>query len=262
MTASELSHAALRFLGLIGFYPSRFLLTNPFKIMEFEAIARLAEIEHGDKVLDVGCGTGAQAMLAARRCSSVVGGDIDSHSVHTARRSSVFSKNSSSVDFIISDASALPFVPGSFDKVVSYCVLEHIPKWKQVLRNMHDCLSCGGTLVISVDSLSLIDDPYLKEKHAREHSVFKYFDGKTLEEALKEAGFDEIVVAQLLTSERSRDLFIKGIEKGFNYSLTAAIIEYVLLKINENGGHRQQEKGLFLIARAISKSSLRDKTCN
>jgi SAM-dependent methyltransferase len=253
MTASEFSHAALRFLGLIGHYPSRILLPHPFKIMEFEAVAKLAEIEHGDRVLDVGCGTGALTMLVARRSSSVVGGDISSHSVQTARRSSGFSKNKSNVDFVISDASALPFIPGSFDKVVSYCVLEHIPKWKQALRNMHDCLSCGGTLVISVDSLDLIDDPYLKEKHAREYSVFKYFDRKTLEEALKEAGFDDIVVAQLLTSERSRDLFIKGTEKSFKYNLMATVIEYLLLKINENGEHKQQEKGIFLVARAISK---------
>jgi ubiquinone/menaquinone biosynthesis C-methylase UbiE len=70
----------------------------------------------GDRVLDVCCGTGAQAIEYGRQGISAVGIDIDPDMLRVARRNRV-SQNLRNVSFYLSDATALPFQDNVFDSV-------------------------------------------------------------------------------------------------------------------------------------------------
>ena len=71
----------------------------------------------GSHVLDVACGTGNLAVLAARRGCVVSGIDIASNLIDQARTRAA--AEGLHIDFKEGDAEALPFVGGQFDLVVS-----------------------------------------------------------------------------------------------------------------------------------------------
>jgi SAM-dependent methyltransferase len=77
-------------------------------------------IEAGDRVLDVGCGTGRSSRDAARRAhaGSVLGVDLSSRMLDDARRRSA-DEGLSNVAFLQADAQVHPFEPGSFDVAIS-----------------------------------------------------------------------------------------------------------------------------------------------
>ncbi|ROO87112.1 methyltransferase family protein [Actinocorallia herbida] len=81
----------------------------------------LAEgVESGDRVLDVGCGTGATTIAAARRAgpeSECVGVDISAPMIAAARERAA--REGSRASFVLADAQEHAFAPGSFDTIVS-----------------------------------------------------------------------------------------------------------------------------------------------
>jgi SAM-dependent methyltransferase len=114
----------------------------------------LAELLHrdtrypaGSRVLECGCGTGAQTVLLAAgspeaRITSV---DISPVSLELARRR-VQEAGYSNVAFQRADIFNLPFEDGSFDHVFVCFVLEHLPDPVGALRAVKRVLRRGGTL--------------------------------------------------------------------------------------------------------------------
>src|ERR1041385_6486581 len=81
-----------------------------------EFMARLP-LQPGSRVLDVACGTGNLAVVAARRGCVVSGIDIATNLIDQAR--SRAAAESLQIDYKEGDAEALPFLASSFDFVVS-----------------------------------------------------------------------------------------------------------------------------------------------
>jgi SAM-dependent methyltransferase len=81
-----------------------------------EFIARL-ELEPGDEVLDVACGTGNLALPAARAGATVTGVDIAPNLIAQAKARAAEEKQS--ILFDVGDAEALPYADNEFDIAVS-----------------------------------------------------------------------------------------------------------------------------------------------
>jgi SAM-dependent methyltransferase len=80
-----------------------------------------ARLAPGLRVLDLACGQGVPALDEARKVDpggSVVGIDISAASVSLARQFAA-TERLSNASFQVADAGALPFQPGSFDRVTS-----------------------------------------------------------------------------------------------------------------------------------------------
>ena len=89
---------------------------------------RLARIQRGDRVLDVGCGTGSLAIAAARvagREGRVVGIDPSPEMIRWARTKARLRR--APVEFIATAGEALPFPAASFDVVTVSLVLHQLP---------------------------------------------------------------------------------------------------------------------------------------
>jgi SAM-dependent methyltransferase len=100
-------------------------------------------------ILDVGCGDGhfAQAVLApSRRQVLDAGFDPWLPSVREAKSTGAYRMT------LACGGEAMPFRDGSFNTVVSNCVLEHIPPLQSTLREISRVLAPGGSLVITVPS--------------------------------------------------------------------------------------------------------------
>lgn len=105
----------------------------------------------GERVCDMGCGTGSEALLAARLVGPtgrVVGLDLVPEMLDLAwrgaRRAAV-----ANVDFVQADAAAVPLSDASFDVVVSNGVLNMVVDKEQALADAYRLLRPGGRLHVA-----------------------------------------------------------------------------------------------------------------
>jgi SAM-dependent methyltransferase len=110
-------------------------------------VADAAGIRPGDKVLDVGCGTGVLAREALRRAGQkgrVVGLDLNEGMLAVAARAEP------EIEWRRGDAASLPFKDASFDVVVSQFALMYFPDRAACLRQMWRTLAPAGRLSVAV----------------------------------------------------------------------------------------------------------------
>jgi ubiquinone/menaquinone biosynthesis C-methylase UbiE len=106
-----------------------------------------ARVASGDRVLDVGCGTGVLARTAADRVaaeSQVTGLDRNEGMLAVARRLRP------KIDWRQGDATALPFRDASYDVVMSQFALMYFPDRIAALKEMVRVLRPGGQFAIAV----------------------------------------------------------------------------------------------------------------
>jgi ubiquinone/menaquinone biosynthesis C-methylase UbiE len=114
--------------------------------------ADLARIQSGEKMLDVGCGTGTLAMEVARRVGAtghVFG--IDPGEQQIARARSKAARRNLSIEFRIGVIEHLDFPDQTFDVVLSTIMMHHLSDTlkRQGLAEIARVLKPGGRLVIA-----------------------------------------------------------------------------------------------------------------
>lgn len=113
-----------------------------------DAFVRFAGLEDGERVLDLGCGTGSltAAILAARADVDVLGVDPSPAFVNAARDRF----RDSSARFETGDAQHLPAADGGFDRVLAMLVLNFVPDPASAAREMRRVTRPGGHLAACV----------------------------------------------------------------------------------------------------------------
>ncbi len=109
-----------------------------------DRLAAALDPQAGDRWLDVGCGTGAVALRAARAGADVTGLDIAPTLVETARRRA--SEEGLAIRFDVGDAEALPYEDASFDKVSSSMGVIFAPTHAAAASELARVLPSGGRL--------------------------------------------------------------------------------------------------------------------
>ena len=116
----------------------------------------LVELLHGDvrypagsKVLEVGCGVGAQTLPLAGRnpAAQFTAVDVSAESIAEARRR-VDAAGVANVVFRQADLWSLPFAPASFDHAFVCFVLEHLDRPLEALIGLRGLLRPGGTITV------------------------------------------------------------------------------------------------------------------
>ena len=111
----------------------------------------VAGVRAGEDVLDVACGTGAVARVAAERVGAsgrVTGLDLNAGMLAVAR--SLPAPPGAAITWIERSALDTRLPAGSFDVVVCQQGLQFLPDKIAALREMHRVLAPGGRLAISV----------------------------------------------------------------------------------------------------------------
>jgi len=110
----------------------------------------LQDAHEGDRLLDLGCGTGQDALELARvvgENGQVVGVDKSKAMVAEARRR--VARSSVPVCFIVGDAYELPFRADSFDGCRADRVFQHLDDPRRAISELVRVCRPGGGLVIS-----------------------------------------------------------------------------------------------------------------
>jgi SAM-dependent methyltransferase len=233
-----------------GVLPSRFLWLNPFKIVEYEELLRGIDIRPADIILDLGCGGGPQDLLLARKAARVVGIDVAGAEIARARARAATYAPRRNVEFHCTPLEKAGFEPETFDKIVSFCVLEHIVNREEVLRVAARVLKPGGLLLLSVDSLATVTDPDLIAKHRADHAVVTYFTAPQLRAALEAHGFGGVRIWPIFRGPYAKRMFEAGIRREFRYRRYRKFASLVRLWASEFR-HRRAEHGMFLCASAV-----------
>jgi ubiquinone/menaquinone biosynthesis C-methylase UbiE len=105
------------------------------------------QVAPGSRLLDVGCGSGQLALMAAKDGLHVTGVDIAGNLVERARQRA--EAEGLTADFREGDAEALPFEDGSFDVVTSLIGAMFAPRPDLVAKELLRVCTPGGILAMA-----------------------------------------------------------------------------------------------------------------
>jgi len=190
-----------RFSGSAPENYERYFVPRIGRPMAEELIAR-SGLRPGERVLDVGCGTGAVTRLAKEKVGSgaVTGLDLTPGMLAVARS---VTPSELGITWQEGNAESLPFPDTSFDVVFCGLSLQLIPNKVTALREMRRVLVPGGRLLLSTPGRMPAPFGAIEAALTRHigpgpagfvKAVFSLHDPATLETMIREAGFENVTV--------------------------------------------------------------------
>jgi len=122
-------------------------MNNPLRgfIQRHYEAPRLKRLANGtaDNVLEIGCGQGAGTRIIYDLFGPqrYVGVDLDPRMIRRARKKAHALPNAT---FMQGDVSSLDFPDASFDLVVDFGIVHHVPNWRDALAELHRILKVRG----------------------------------------------------------------------------------------------------------------------
>lgn len=175
----------------------------------------------GQRVLEAGCGVGAQTLTLARRSPQARFTCVDLSGASLAQASAaVHAAGVANVGFTRADVLRLPFAPHSFDHVFVCFLLEHLQRPLDALRALRRVLKPGGSITViegdhgsayfhpdSVEAQQAIGCLVQLQARAGGNALI----GRTLYPMLAQAGFDQVRVSpRMVYVDDSRPHLVEG----------------------------------------------------
>jgi ubiquinone/menaquinone biosynthesis C-methylase UbiE len=178
----------------------------------------------GQAVLDVACGTGVVARLAAERMARgrVVGLDLNPGMLAVARSAS---HAGPPIDWVEGSVLNLPFEDSSFDLVLCQLGLQFFPDRPLALREMRRVLGQSGRIALSVFSAIEQTPP----AYAFVQALDQHFGpGASATKRAEHIFSDAADVATLLTTEGFKDVVVKTVTQRISFP---SVLDYVRFQL-------------------------------
>jgi ubiquinone/menaquinone biosynthesis C-methylase UbiE len=217
-------------------------------------------VRPGDRVIDVGCGTGVVTRDLAQRVGRqgrVVGIDPSRRLIEVAVRRMEEGGLKGRIEFRSADGAALPFPDGSFDLVVASAVFSHVPNGVEVLAEMVRVARAGGTVVVfdhDIDTIVINAD----NRELTRRIVHAYCDryitsgwaGRELYGLFREAALDEIRVLPLTdTSTEFEPHWKRMVERLSSVAVQTGVVSEQEAGVWRGDLERKGHEGRFFASR-------------
>ena len=178
----------------------------------------------GSRVLEAGCGIGAQTVILAQNSPDalITSVDISEDSLRRAEEK-IRHEGITNVTFRQGDIFRLPFEPESFDHIFVCFVLEHLADPQRALGQLHPLLKKGGTItVIEGDHGSAYFHPGDADAHKaidclvelQRRSGGNALIGRQLFPLVTAAGYQDVSVSpRMVYVDSSRPALVEGFTK-------------------------------------------------
>ena len=130
-------------------WAEQMVVNNPLRVVqqriEIPLFKKMMPLKSGAKVLEVGCGRGAGAKLILKKFQPAIlhALDLDIWMMQKAKKY-LTSKERKKVSLYVGDVFRLPFKDGSFNAIMGFGVLHHVPGWRGALHEIARVLKKGG----------------------------------------------------------------------------------------------------------------------
>ncbi|MFB6072852.1 MAG: class I SAM-dependent methyltransferase [Halobacterium sp.] len=188
-------------LGYSGRYQSHLVGSSQRRLADVVGRRLAANVREppGTRVLDVGCGRGGPAVrLADEFGVRATGVDLVPYNVARARENAA--ERGVDAEFVVGDATRLPFGRDSLPAAVSVDALVYLPDRAAVLAELADVLEPGGVLVFTdlvADRDATDADVRAVDRFAAAWDMPELGSRPGYERALADAGFDVLAVEDL-----------------------------------------------------------------
>ena len=205
------------------FYPKKWFL---YRYVELKVKSRKYKVDEPFKILDVGCGTGADVVDLKKmfgRKVEVVGVDVVALEIDVAKEK--IKQHGVWAEVMVYDGENLPFPDHSFDAIYTSDVLGHVKNVDAWLTELSRVLKTGGALAMFAES-KLGKHAYIRNYLLRRgintdpHKEFhiSLYSKEELQEKLRIAGF---AVKKMLSSVYAPGFVSNWIKKRFHPYSTA-----------------------------------------
>jgi ubiquinone/menaquinone biosynthesis C-methylase UbiE len=162
MATSDKSLQTEKFLGqgeIHAQWQSDYLNTDldRFYDLAFADILRVIKARPTDRVLDAGCGYCYHTLRLARSGALITAVDFSNVALTAARQTIAHAGKADKVELKQADLTALPFADNSFEFVISWGVIMHVPEMEKALTELARVLKPGGILVLCENNLRSLD---------------------------------------------------------------------------------------------------------
>jgi len=150
-------------------------------------------VESGNKILDLGTGSGYVAFAVAEKFidCDILGLD---RVRNTIKRNNeiVKEKQISNMNFMVYDGITIPFEKDSFDSIVTRYALHHFPNIENTIKELETIVKLDGQVFVSdptpneIDDIGFVDD-YMKQ---RDDGHIKFYTKSQYEFMFKRYGFE------------------------------------------------------------------------
>jgi ubiquinone/menaquinone biosynthesis C-methylase UbiE len=126
-------------------------------------VVELSDVENGQKVLDIGCGTGLLSLKFLKKADCLIMGIDSSQEMLSIFNDKIVKLGlSDRVVTKLEDAAALDFEDNSFDVVASTVTLHHLKDKLHTIKKIHSILKPNGRFIlgdIDMDTTGKLTDP-------------------------------------------------------------------------------------------------------
>lgn len=199
-------------------------------LQSLAAYEHAAPLAAGTRVLDCGCGEGYGTALLAERATLSVGLDREPEVVAYATAKY---READRAAFVAASADQLPFAEASFDVIVCFQVLEHLPDPLAFLHEVRRLLAPGGVFMLTTPNLLVTG------ARPNPHHVHDYTPNDL--RALLERVFDDVELrgvfagAQVAAYRAKNDRIVRTILRldplGLHRRIPTRLVELVHIRV-------------------------------